>query len=123
MLPRLETRSQLLPYRTRGKEDSDHGGYGDSRIIPCGQGYNDAVIPHLFTPYSKLSFFIIQLPHNSFALTLSWDVRLLYYTGNYQQLQAYTSIRQYVQAQMDTRQGGRRERAGTHQCSDDVDQQ
>lgn len=28
-------------------------------------------------------FFIIQLPHNSFALTLSWDVRLLYYTGNY----------------------------------------
>lgn len=57
MFPRLETRSQLLPYRTRGKEDSDPGGYGYSRIIPYGQGYNDAVIPRLFTAYSKLSFF------------------------------------------------------------------
>lgn len=62
MLPRLETRSQLLPYRTRGKEDSDPRGYGCSRIIPCGQGYNEAVIPRLFTPYSKILVFLFHFP-------------------------------------------------------------
>lgn len=62
MLPRLKISSQLLPYRTRGKEDSDPGGYGCSRIIPCGKGYNDAVIPRLFTPYSKIPFLLFNFP-------------------------------------------------------------
>lgn len=55
-LPRPEIRSELLSYRIRGKEDSDPGGYSYSRIITYGQGYNDPVIPRLFTPYSKILF-------------------------------------------------------------------
>lgn len=75
MSPRLETRSQLLSYRTRGKEDSDYGGYCWPWISPEAyvgniKGYNDTAIPLLLTSSPKVLFlfnFLTIALHYRFA--------------------------------------------------------